>query len=421
MKSRSLLLMALVVGAGLLIWQVAPSWRKLVTDAPVGGTVATSTAPTTTTTQESLVEFLGDRRQPYVVEWFGAVGNEGIGWQLTIDEARVQGLAYTSTTIFDAYGSVATSTDSLLVTAYQPDGEVYAMASGTWEGKRFYGVVTREQATGTIRLLPTGTNQARLSFDTAKGDWTDARREMQCDYSLRMPVVEAANGVSRVAADQINAALRRVLLETGQTATQDRDAYLRRCRTELEEEARAWKGDGEVGGMFRRSLATDVTVTMNRAPYLSLQVLSYAYSGGAHGLTSNEGLVFDTRTGRRVAFGDLFRDQTTEPVARTHALIAQGLVDQYGDQLFDDNRAKMSDYAALLHRGAMTDLVRMWETGDIGFATTTNFYLVPGGVQVVFQQYEVAPYAVGMPSVYLPIRQWTNEAADAWRNYLSTR
>ncbi len=120
---------------------------------------------------------------------------------------------------------------------------------------------------------------------------------------------------------------------------------------------------------FQKTYETDKIVT-----YLYSQE---GYGGGAHGWFLSEGQTFRKSDGRRVDF-DLFREESKMELA---SLIKDNLLAQY----FEADKGN---------------------SGDFFFQEAVDFFPLPEsapvftekGVVFTYQQYEVAPYAAGLPT-----------------------
>jgi Predicted secreted protein len=110
---------------------------------------------------------------------------------------------------------------------------------------------------------------------------------------------------------------------------------------------------------------------------LSLYVDYYQYTGGAHGATDRRPYNIDLKTGQDVALKDLFQsgyDYKTLINARINEQIA-----------------------------AQPDI---YFSGDMGFKGITEdqrYYIKDGFLVVYFSQYEIAPYASGIPEFKIPL------------------
>ncbi|QHW34544.1 DUF3298 and DUF4163 domain-containing protein [Paenibacillus rhizovicinus] len=113
-------------------------------------------------------------------------------------------------------------------------------------------------------------------------------------------------------------------------------------------------------------------VKTNEKNVLSLSVFNYAYTGGAHGLTLQESLTFDTGTGKSYALADLFKPGS-----------------DYVKRLSDLVRAQIA--------------ARQIETFEPfkSIRPDQPFYIADRSLVIYFALYEITPYAYGFP--YFPI------------------
>ncbi len=131
--------------------------------------------------------------------------------------------------------------------------------------------------------------------------------------------------------------------------------------------------DIHIAGQFFYRFLTDFTY--RDEIYTSVLVSFSEYSGGAHGLQGIVGYVFDTRTGMQMEFNDYggYDPEMTKEFIRRE-LTARGIV--YWPEALEE---------------------------AMGDGNYSNFYLNEQGVPVVvFNPYEVAPYAAGILEVELP-------------------
>ena len=148
--------------------------------------------------------------------------------------------------------------------------------------------------------------------------------------------------------------------------------------------------DPQAGPNQPSTLQVDYSVASSSPDVLSLRLSSYSYpSGAAHGADVLSTFTFDLASGRRLALADLFR-----------------LGSGYMDALAAESRAQL------------TVTLADWETDSsmtewlaTGTEPTADNYaawaITPGGLEITFGQYQVAPYAVGMPVVTIPIAHLT--------------
>ena len=110
---------------------------------------------------------------------------------------------------------------------------------------------------------------------------------------------------------------------------------------------------------------------------LSLTIDYYQYTGGAHGMTERRPYNIDLESGQDLALKDLF-------------------VDNY-------------DYASIINQEIKNQISNgepIYFEGDMGFQGISEaqaFYLQDDALVMVFQQYEIAPYAAGIPEFTIPL------------------
>lgn len=113
-------------------------------------------------------------------------------------------------------------------------------------------------------------------------------------------------------------------------------------------------------------------IKTNERNVLSLSLLNYAYSGGAHGLTLQKSLTFDTETGRRYELSELFRPDS-----------------RYAEKLGALIEAQIKE----------RDLPLIAEFP--GIKPDQDYYIADKALVIYYQIYEMTPYAYQFP--YFPI------------------
>ncbi|MBP7005883.1 DUF3298 and DUF4163 domain-containing protein [Patescibacteria group bacterium] len=414
MKRRTAFFAGIVAVVG-LIWSMGlfGSLKQFITQtiAQIQGPIARlATVPPQTTPTSTEVGFTGDRTKPYTLALHSGEGARALDWRLTVNH-RVTGYAYASSDVYEVDGEVVTSTDALVFTAYQPNGEKLAHATGTWMGPRLSGTVRFGSNTSTLSLTSVSTTDALISFRRMDGRWTDAKRSLGCTYSLVLPTVEVGHGVSSAAATKINQVLRDAAFQAEslmlmnasktsvRTVEQARDRYLADCRSELQQEAATFTPGDMASGGFERALETSVMVPFNQNGWVSFVFDVYSYTGGAHGSNPRIALTFNTKTGDVIPLQNLMRKESQVVFGQR---LASLLLRQYAEELLDDQASQMRVFVNAPAQQAQT----LWKTGQSGISSSTTLFLVPNGMEAVFQQYEVAPYAVGLPQIFLPYAKW---------------
>ncbi|AHJ98668.1 DUF3298 and DUF4163 domain-containing protein [Hymenobacter swuensis] len=119
-------------------------------------------------------------------------------------------------------------------------------------------------------------------------------------------------------------------------------------------------------------------VLWNEGDLLSIGYFGYDFSGGAHGIYGTYVRSYDTRTGRALGYNDIFKPGTRpqlEGILGRYARPALGLKDG-------------ASMAGKLFKNSLP--------------ATRNVYLTSGGAVFVYLPYEVASYAQGEISVFVP-------------------
>ncbi|MBQ9583717.1 MAG: DUF3298 domain-containing protein [Bacteroidales bacterium] len=118
--------------------------------------------------------------------------------------------------------------------------------------------------------------------------------------------------------------------------------------------------------------------------YVVFQSQDYVYLGGAHGgVTGAGGITFDRKSGRRVT-------QVIDPgcAEDIQPMLREGLTDYFAEGGLEVAADSLGDY--LLTEGDLIPLPA-WQP-----------YPTPDGLVFVYQQYEIAAYAFGMPAFTVP-------------------
>ena len=158
--------------------------------------------------------------------------------------------------------------------------------------------------------------------------------------------------------------------------------YAQRCRQMLFRQAKEqYEEDMQIGAPVRVFEAVlDYTVTLNEDCTLSLYYDRYEYTGGAHGNTLRTSDTWDVASCAHIRFTALCVSPANcreyvvgEIIRRIEAQIAEG------EFYFDD----YGKNAAL-------------------YFNPRSFYLVPEGMMIYYQQYELAPYSSGIREFLIP-------------------
>ncbi|MEK4907857.1 hypothetical protein CHH55_15775 [Niallia circulans] len=122
---------------------------------------------------------------------------------------------------------------------------------------------------------------------------------------------------------------------------------------------------------------TNYQVKYNQNNKLSILFSDYQFTGGAHGNTVITTYNFDLKSGKLLTLDDFLPSKEHYGKVTTYAI------------------AYMKKHPEIFYSDAK-------EFTDFKVTDETDFYLADNGIVLIFQQYEVAPYASGNPSIFIP-------------------
>lgn len=112
----------------------------------------------------------------------------------------------------------------------------------------------------------------------------------------------------------------------------------------------------------------------NQRGILSLNLIVYSFTGGAHGMTYVKSLTFDTKTGKQYDLKELFKPGSN-----------------YQKKISDSIRVKIKEWDI--------SLLEPFK----GIQSNQDFYIADTSIVVYFQLYEISPYVQGFPYFPIPI------------------
>lgn len=154
-----------------------------------------------------------------------------------------------------------------------------------------------------------------------------------------------------------------------------------------------------------------INISVNKAAETQ-QYVSYAcyygdYQGGAHGQRYSDAVTIRKSDGKRIK--DIFREGVD---AQMQPLLWKYLLAEY------DSEEDKQEY-----RKAILDYLD-YQNVDI-LLLPSDSYIAPDGIHLVYQYYEICPWAMGAPDVVIPISEalpyLTKEAAQLVKNVKTRR
>ena len=132
--------------------------------------------------------------------------------------------------------------------------------------------------------------------------------------------------------------------------------------------------------IHRYEVNLSYTITYNRSCTLSLYMQEYCYSGGAHGATQQSSQTWSIDTGRQLAIREL--------LANGRGDIAK-LLEEVTRQITQDEDRQTKYFA-----DNEKQVRKQFEP--------KQFYITKDGIVIYYQQYDIAPYATGIPTFLIP-------------------
>jgi hypothetical protein len=224
-----------------------------------------------------------------------------------------------------------------------------------------YAPVTQEP-TGKLIVDPPATQEpiAGLSVDTREIKSTTDQLEL----NLEIPVISGLE--NKVLQEKIN---KEILDKAMQTKSELENSYQEYAQSAREHDFPAHP--------FQLYVDYETYISGH---ILSLAVETYQFTGGAHGLAWRVFYNLDTKNGQQLSLEELYKD-----TADYKTIINREIQKQINQQITSDQG--------------------MYFDGDMGFKSISDnhpFYIKDGHIVICFGQYEIAPYAAGMPEFQVP-------------------
>lgn len=137
---------------------------------------------------------------------------------------------------------------------------------------------------------------------------------------------------------------------------------------------------------YNRKMSTlniDEKITYTNANIICIKRDTVSYgAGAAHTLERVEHFVYDRNSGMRLGWNDLFKDGSID------AYVLERVTRELASQRYLDFVAK--------HQSVQVDRVLMY------FKDKGHFTVVPEGLKIQYNEYEIASYSEGQPSLIIP-------------------
>lgn len=132
-----------------------------------------------------------------------------------------------------------------------------------------------------------------------------------------------------------------------------------------------------------------VSVVYEDSTCITFLVTSYTYLGGAHGFSAAQGATFSKTDGHHMSYADLLADRSPKQLRKE---IREGLKTYFMVETDEELRDNLF---------GLQDLTMNADEYENIPPPSAEPWLEKDGVHLLYQQYEIACYAAGMPAVVL--------------------
>lgn len=146
------------------------------------------------------------------------------------------------------------------------------------------------------------------------------------------------------------------------------------------------------------TISRKIESLLNNAGLFSLSALDFNYMGGAHPNTQILLKTFDLITGKPVDIRLIINNYQQEPFLKKVEMSFR-------------QAHELSDTASWSYHG-------FWF--DDGFRLPQNMALTPDGLYLLYNQYEVAPYAVGTTELLIPVDEFIPFLTPEWHDRVAS-
>ncbi|RDY23177.1 DUF3298/DUF4163 domain-containing protein [Romboutsia maritimum] len=131
---------------------------------------------------------------------------------------------------------------------------------------------------------------------------------------------------------------------------------------------------------YQYELISDFKVTYNKNNLISIPITTYAFMGGAHGMTYLKSFNYDLSTGKEIKLKDVFKEDVNY----------KEIVNSFVKKEIEKSE----------------DIYFGEKEGFNGINENQEFYIEEGKLVIYFQLYDIAPYYVGIPKFEMTVDEF---------------
>ncbi|MCC3867485.1 DUF3298 and DUF4163 domain-containing protein [Terrisporobacter mayombei] len=159
--------------------------------------------------------------------------------------------------------------------------------------------------------------------------------------------------------------------------------YIANFKGNIEKQSEEYKKDYEISNKhsslpkFVYEAYSQYNVTYNENNLVSIPILTYEFTGGAHGMSVLKSFNYNLKSGEELKLSNIFKDNVDY----------KNIINTYIKKEIKKNK----------------DLYFTGKEGFKGIDDNQGFYLKNDKLIIYFQLYEIAPYYVGIPKFEIPL------------------
>ncbi|MBP7134025.1 DUF3298 and DUF4163 domain-containing protein [Patescibacteria group bacterium] len=312
-------------------------------------------------------------------------GRSGVIVQDPIEPTSSSGDTFTFSVLLDSLKEGESVTGTAMYVLRSDGGEFY---QGT------VNVNGKDQAFTLARApsLP--------SFDLIQFSTSTAATVGNCEYSVRYPQIRQADFLDNSQKSTINTKIVQLVQMGTSTFSEQATEFIESCQAELKDLSEM---DDEVSSDMTYVVDNSVQVSSATPNVLSLILLNYVYSGGAHGIYGYESFNLRIPSGQALTLSELVKPDQLKEFTK---LVSRKLLAQNEEYLFPES---VSDIKAFIKDTTPLSPEQQREQ----YGRQGNWYLTDGGITFFYNPYEIASYAAGIQEVSLVFPSWRKMALPA--------
>ncbi len=237
---------------------------------------------------------------------------------------------------------------------------------------------------GERKAEPTTTEAEKKMEEVSSGEQSSTKAENYYNISVNDKILKES--------EYMSVSMNELLVQGNESLQSSVSQWSKKRQKELVKQAEEWEESAKEEGMTSYYMNKQLKVACANQNILSICDYEEGYAGGAHGYHVYSGTNFDAKTGEKLAIADVVKEEEAF-YKKAGEYIDTYLQEEYSDGLFPDCQETIDD---------------MWTKEDLCWFFTAS------GITIVFNEYEIGPYAMGIVFVSLPYEEFADELKEEY-------